>query len=190
MRTAQAPPPAAPTWWWLSRRRCLSCRRTSPSPAPKIVWVDPDPVQSRYKTMEFHADAWLPVLAGPFAQAVYEQEMAGMLTKADMGTRIEDRRARLAERKSEITKQAEDAAWSVSKRNPISPRWVGRYQVGQVDVEREAIVLDDTLSSRHRGVQALPLGRTPAGLLLQERRQRGRLGLRRCVRREGCRSRA
>ena len=114
-----------------------------PKPGAKIVWVDPDPVQSRYKTMEFHADAWLPVLAGPFAQAVYEQA-TGMLTKADMG-RIEDRRARLTARKSEITKQAEDAAWSVSKRNPISPRWVG-YQVGQV-LEREAIVLDDTLSS-------------------------------------------
>ena len=114
-----------------------------PKPGAKIVWVDPDPVQSRYKTMEFHADAWLPVLAGSFAQAVYEQA-TGMLTKADMG-RIEDRRARLAERKSEITKQGEDAAWNASKRNPISPRWVG-YQVGQV-LEREAIVLDDTLSS-------------------------------------------
>ena len=115
----------------------------APKPGTKIVWVDPDPVQSRYKTMEFHADMWLPVLAGPFAEAVYEQATA-MLTKADMG-RIEERRERLAQRKEEIRKQDEDAAMRVATRSPISPRWVG-YQIGQM-LEEQAIVLDDTLSS-------------------------------------------
>ena len=115
----------------------------APKPGTKIVWVDPDPVQSRYKTMEFHADVWLPVLAGPFAEAVYEQATA-MLTKADMG-RIEERRERLAQRKEELRKQDEDAAMRVATRDPISPRWVG-YQIGQM-LEEQAIVLDDTLSS-------------------------------------------
>ena len=115
----------------------------APRPGTKIVWVDPDPVQSRYKTMEFHADVWLPVLAGPFAEAVYEQA-AGMLTTSDM-SRIEERRERLAQRKQEIRKQDEDAAMRVATRDPISPRWVG-YQIGQV-LEEQAIVLDDTLSS-------------------------------------------
>ena len=115
----------------------------APRPGTKIVWVDPDPVQSRYKTMEFHADVWLPVLAGPFAEAVYEQA-AGMLTTSDM-SRIEERRGRLAQRKQEIRKQDEDAAMRVATRDPISPRWVG-YQIGQV-LEEQAIVLDDTLSS-------------------------------------------
>ena len=115
----------------------------APKPGTKIVWVDPDPVQSRYKTMEFHADVWLPVLAGPFAEAVYEQATA-MLTKADMG-RIEERRERLAQRKEELRKQNEDAAMRVATRDPISPRWVG-YQIGQM-LEEQAIVLDDTLSS-------------------------------------------
>ncbi len=115
----------------------------APRPGTKIAWVDPDPVQSRYKTMEFHADVWLPVLAGPFAEAVYEQA-AAILTKADMG-RIEERRERLAQRKQEIRKQDEDAAMRVATRDPISPRWVG-YQIGQM-LEEQAIVLDDTLSS-------------------------------------------
>ena len=115
----------------------------APKPGTKIVWVDPDPVQSRYKTMEFHADVWLPVLAGPFAEAVYEQATA-MLTKADMG-RIEERRERLAQRKEELRRQDEDAAMRVATRDPISPRWVG-YQIGQM-LEEQAIVLDDTLSS-------------------------------------------
>lgn len=115
----------------------------APRPGTKIAWVDPDPVQSRYKTMEFHADVWLPVLAGPFAEAVYEQA-AGMLSKADMG-RIEERRERLAQRKQEIRQQDEDAAMRVATRDPISPRWVG-YQIGQM-LEEQAIVLDDTLSS-------------------------------------------
>ena len=115
----------------------------APRPGTKIAWVDPDPVQSRYKTMEFHADVWLPVLAGPFAEAVYEQA-AGMLSKADMG-RIEERRERLAQRKAEIRKQDEGAAMRVATRDPISPRWVG-YQIGQM-LEEQAIVLDDTLSS-------------------------------------------
>ena len=115
----------------------------APAPGTKIVWVDPDPVQSRYKTMEFHADVWLPVLAGPFAEAVYEQA-ASLLTKADMG-RIEERRARLAQRREEMLRQNEDAAMQVASRDPISPRWVG-YQIGQM-LEEQAIVLDDTLSS-------------------------------------------
>ncbi len=115
----------------------------APKPGTKIVWVDPDPVQSRYKTMEFHADVWLPVLAGPFAEAVYEQATA-MLTKADMG-RIEERRERLAQRKEELRRQDEDAAMRVATRDPISPRWVG-YQIRQM-LEEQAIVLDDTLSS-------------------------------------------
>ena len=115
----------------------------APKPGTKIIWVDPDPVQSRYKTMEFHADVWLPVLAGPFAEAVYEQATA-ILTKADMG-RIEERRERLAQRKEELRKQDEDAAMRVATRDPISPRWVG-YQIGQM-LEEQAIVLDDTLSS-------------------------------------------
>lgn len=114
-----------------------------PGPNAKTVWVDVDPVQSRYKTMEFRADLWLPVLAGPFAQAVYEQA-AAMLTKADM-RRIEDRRARLEQRKRELVRAEEDAAAAAAKREPVHPRWLG-YQTGQI-LEREAIVIDDTLSS-------------------------------------------
>ena len=35
--------------------------KESPSSDAAVVWIDPDPVQSRYKTMEFQADLWLPV---------------------------------------------------------------------------------------------------------------------------------
>ncbi len=114
-----------------------------PRPGAKIVWADPDPVQSRYKTMEFRADLWLPVAAGAFAEAVIQQAES-LLTKAAM-RRIADRRERLAQRKRELTRQAEDAALSAASRNPISPRWAG-YQIGRM-LPEQAIVLDDTLSS-------------------------------------------
>lgn len=113
-----------------------------PSPDTKIVWVDVDPVQSRYKTMEFHADLWLPVSAASFAQAVYEAATA-LLTKSDMN-RIEDRRAKLATRKREQQAAAEDAALSVATQDPIHPRWVA-YQVASV-MEPDTIMVDDVVS--------------------------------------------
>ena len=67
--------------------------RGAPSADAKIIWVDVDAVQSRYKTMEHRADMWLPVSVAGAAQAIYDAA-TGLLTKSDM-SRIADRRSRL-----------------------------------------------------------------------------------------------
>jgi len=113
----------------------------SPREDAKIVWVDPDAVQSRYKTMEFCADLWLPVNAKAAADAIYEAALV-LLTKSDL-SRIEDRRTRLSERKRSQNAAAEEAGQKAGRRRPLDPRWV-HYQVGKI-LEPDAILVDDTL---------------------------------------------
>ena len=115
----------------------------SPSPDAAIAWIDPDPVQSRYKTMEFQADLWLPVDAAAAARAIYEAA-TGMLSKSDM-SRIADRRERLERRKHELEEAAEKNARRAAQRIPIDPAWVS-YQIQQI-LEPEALLLDDALSN-------------------------------------------
>ncbi len=117
--------------------------RGAPSADAKIIWVDVDPVQSRYKTMEHRADMWLPVSVVGAAQAIYDAA-SGLLTKSDM-SRIADRRSRLETLKQEKEQAAEDAAATASRRKPLHPRWVA-YQLGQI-MEENAILLDDALSN-------------------------------------------
>ena len=117
--------------------------RGSPSADAKIIWVDVDAVQSRYKTMEHRADMWLPVSVAGAAQAIYDAA-TGLLTKSDM-SRIADRRSRLESLKQEKEQAAEDAAATASRRRPLHPRWVA-YQLGQI-MEENAILLDDALSN-------------------------------------------
>ena len=115
----------------------------APRPDTKIAWVDVDPVLSRYKTMDWRADLWLPVTAAAAARAIYEAA-TGLLTKSDM-SRIADRRARLEERKREMTAAEEERAQEAGRRRPLHPRWVG-YQLAKI-LEPEAILLDDALSN-------------------------------------------
>lgn len=115
----------------------------APSADAKIIWIDVDPVQARYKTMEHRADMWLPVSVTGAVQAIYEAA-TGLLTKSDM-SRIADRRARLEQRKQEQLKRGEDLAAEASKRKPLHPRWVA-YQLGQI-LEPDALLLDDALSN-------------------------------------------
>ena len=117
--------------------------RGAPSADAKIIWVDVDAVQSRYKTMEHRADMWLPVSVAGAAQAIYDAA-TGLLTKSDM-SRIVDRRSRLEGLKQEKEQAAEDAAAKASRRKPLHPRWVA-YQLGQI-MEESAILLDDALSN-------------------------------------------
>ncbi len=115
----------------------------APRPDAKVVWVDVDPVQSRYKTMEFRADMWLPVSATGAARAIYEAA-TGMLSRSDMN-RFAERRARLEERKKKLVAAQEEAALKAGKRRPMHPRWVA-YELGKI-MERDTIVLDDSLSN-------------------------------------------
>jgi acetolactate synthase-1/2/3 large subunit len=115
----------------------------SPQSSAKVIWVDVDPVFSRYKTMEHRADLWLPVSTVGAAQAIYEAATS-LLTAGDI-SRIADRRARLEERKREQVAAAEETALKAGQRRPIHPRWVA-YQLGKV-LEPDTILLDDALSS-------------------------------------------
>jgi hypothetical protein len=82
--------------------------RGSPGAEAKITWVAIDPVLSRYKTMEFRADLWIPASVAAVARAVHEAA-AGMLTQSHL-SRIADRRARLEQRKRELVAREEALA--------------------------------------------------------------------------------
>lgn len=114
-----------------------------PNADAKVVWVDIDPVLSRYKTMEHRADLWLPVTATAAARAIYEAA-TGLLDKSDMN-RIADRRSRLEERKRDLEAKVEQQAFEAGKRESLHPRWVA-YQLGQI-LHEDTILLDDALSS-------------------------------------------
>jgi len=117
--------------------------RQSPSPDAKVVWVDVDPVQSRYKTMEHQADLWLPVQAATAARSIYEAATQ-MLSQSDM-TRIADRRKTLEERKRELTAREEKLAEEAAHRRPMHPRWVA-HEVGKI-MQPDTILLNDAVSN-------------------------------------------
>jgi len=109
----------------------------------KVVWIGPDPVNSRYKTMEYEADLWLSVTPASAARAIYS-EAVQLLTATDR-SRIEARRARLEIRKKEMV-TAENAAAEADGRNPVpSGRWVS-YQLGRL-LGPDAILVNDGLSN-------------------------------------------
>jgi acetolactate synthase-1/2/3 large subunit len=117
--------------------------KDAPSPEAKVAFVDVDPVMSRYKTMAWQADLWLPVDAASAARAIFEAA-TGLLDKADLA-RIAARRARLAEAKRKQVAQATELARRAGQRRPIHPLWVA-HQIGQL-LEPEAILLDDAISN-------------------------------------------
>lgn len=117
--------------------------RNAPGPEAKVVIIDVDPVQSRYKSVDYGADLWLAADTGCVARAIHDAA-TGMLSTSDL-SRIAQRRTLLEERRRELEASAEKAAQKAGQRRPLHPRWVG-YQLGQV-LEPDAIVLDDALSN-------------------------------------------
>ena len=115
----------------------------SPGAEAKIAWVAIDPVLSRYKTMEFRADLWIPASVAAVARAVHEAATS-MLTHSDM-SRIADRRARLEQRKREMVAQEKTLAQNDIEQGKLTGRVVA-YELGKL-LEPEAIVLNDGLSN-------------------------------------------
>jgi acetolactate synthase-1/2/3 large subunit len=115
----------------------------SPSPEAKIAWVAIDPVLSRYKTIEFRANLWIPASVAAVARAVHDAATS-MLTHSEM-RRIADRRARLGQRKREIVARAESLAQQDIEHGQLTGRVVA-YELGKL-LEPEAIVLNDGLSN-------------------------------------------
>jgi acetolactate synthase I/II/III large subunit len=117
--------------------------RGAPKAEAKIAWVAVDPVLSRYKTMEFRADLWIPASAAAVARVVHDAA-TGLLTQSDM-RRIADRRARLEQRKQELVARAEALAEEDVKRGQLTGRLVAS-ELGKL-LGPEAIVLNDGLSN-------------------------------------------
>jgi acetolactate synthase-1/2/3 large subunit len=115
----------------------------APKADAKIAWVSIDPVQSRYKTMEFRADLWIPATAAKVARAIYDAATA-MLDKSDLA-RIADRRKRLEERKQEMVQREEELAAAAAKQGKPTGRLVA-YELGKL-MKPDTILLNDGLSN-------------------------------------------
>lgn len=117
--------------------------RGSPGPEAKIAWVAIDPVLSRYKTMEFRADLWIPATAAAVARTVHAAA-TDMLTQSNR-RRIAERRTRLEQRKREIVAREEAMAEGDIAGGQLTGRVVA-YELGKL-LEPDAIVLNDGLSN-------------------------------------------
>jgi len=115
----------------------------APRPGAKIIWVEPDPVFSRFKSVEHQADLWLSVTPAAAVRAIYDAATT-VLSRGDMN-RISDRRERLETTKREIDANNEKLAHDAGRRKALHPRWVA-YQIGKV-LGPDSIVLDDALSN-------------------------------------------
>jgi acetolactate synthase-1/2/3 large subunit len=114
-----------------------------PGPDAKVVSIGIDPVNSRYKTMEYEANLWLSVTPASAARAIFG-EAVQMLSASDR-SRIETRRSRLEARKREIV-QAENAAAEADGKSPVpTGRWVS-HQLGRL-LGPDAILVNDGLSN-------------------------------------------
>ena len=55
----------------------------SPSPDAKVAWISIDPVLSRFKTIEYRADLWIPASSAAVARAICEAAQS-MLNAGDL----------------------------------------------------------------------------------------------------------
>ena len=117
--------------------------RQSPAPSARIAWVGTDPVQSRYKTMEFRADLWIPASVAPTLRAIIAATEK-MLDRSDL-SRIEDRRERLATRKQEIWQRLEAQTADDARSSRPTGRFVAR-ELGRL-LSPDAVLLNDAISN-------------------------------------------
>jgi acetolactate synthase-1/2/3 large subunit len=114
-----------------------------PGPDAKVAWISTDPVNSRYKTMEYQANLWISATPANVARAVYE-EATQILDKTDL-SRIASRRSRLEERKRQIFAEEEKSAQEDGRLPQPTGRWVA-HQLGSV-LDADSIILNDGLSN-------------------------------------------
>jgi acetolactate synthase-1/2/3 large subunit len=115
----------------------------SPGPDAKVVWVSVDPVNSRYKTMEYQADLWISAAPARVARAVCD-EAERMLDKSDL-SRIAVRRARLDERKRQMVAEEDRLAEHDGRLREPTGRWVA-CQLSRI-LEPDSIIVNDGLSN-------------------------------------------
>ncbi len=117
--------------------------RESPPASAKIAWIGNDPVQSRYKTMEYRADIWSPANVTLTLRAIYV-EAEKLLDKDDL-SRIETRRERLRKRKQEIEAEYSEQAVLAAKQGKPNGRFVA-HELGKL-LTPDALLLNDAISN-------------------------------------------
>jgi acetolactate synthase I/II/III large subunit len=115
----------------------------SPGAEAKIAWISVDPVQSRFKTMEFRADLWIPASCASTLRAVHEAA-TGMLDRSDL-SRIADRRKRYEQRRREMEALEESKALEAGRQARPDTRWVS-YELGKL-LQPDSIILNDVTST-------------------------------------------
>lgn len=117
--------------------------RDSPPAPAKIAWIGPDPVLSRYKTMEYRADIWSPANVTLALRAIIA-EAEKLLNAGDLA-RIGARHERLRARKREAEAHlAEQAAAALRMTTPSGTQVA--YELGRL-LEEDAILLNDAISN-------------------------------------------
>lgn len=117
--------------------------RESPSVSAKIAWIGNDPVQSRYKTMEFRADIWSPANVALTLRAIYA-EAEKLLDRDDL-SRISTRREKMKTRKRMIeTDLAERAALAAKEGSPN-----GLFVASELGrlLSPDSVLLNDAISN-------------------------------------------
>lgn len=115
----------------------------SPRPDTKVAWIGVDPVNSRYKTMEYQANLWISATPANVAKEVY-REAERMLDKSDLA-RIALRRSRLEDRKHQLMAEEERLAQKDGREPQPTGRWVS-YELGRI-LEPDSIIVNDGLSN-------------------------------------------
>ncbi len=115
----------------------------SPPASAKIAWIGSDPVQSRYKTMEYRADIWSPANTVLTLRAVYA-EAEKILDKSDL-ERIAARREKMAMRRRQIDAELKEQAALAAKLDRPNGRYVA-HELGRL-IQPDAILLNDAISN-------------------------------------------
>jgi acetolactate synthase-1/2/3 large subunit len=118
--------------------------KTSPAADTKIAWVTADPVLSRYKTMEFRADLWIPASIVGTARAI--REAAQRLMTSARRDAIDQRRHHLMAVKSEQDTRAEKLAFDELGKGALNGRVVA-YELAKF-MDKNTIVLNDGVSNQ------------------------------------------
>jgi len=115
----------------------------SPAPDARIAWIGSDPVLSRYKTMEYRADLWVPASVLETLRAV-RRAVEARLDRSDLA-RIAERRERLLTRKRLMAEQLSREAAAAGRSSTPSGRWVA-HELGRL-IGPDALLLNDAISN-------------------------------------------
>jgi acetolactate synthase-1/2/3 large subunit len=115
----------------------------SPAPSARIAWVGSDPVLSRYKTMEYRADLWIPASVFETLRAI-RREAEALLDRSDL-SRIEDRKNGMRSRKELIAERLRAEAAAAGRLATPTGRWVA-HELGRL-LSPGTILLNDAISN-------------------------------------------